>query len=214
MAGKSPGPEALRRSAERRLIENTADSTMHSYAGTPCREWQLSCDHKGYGCMGYGGRVRRAHRVAYELAYGPIPVGAVIDHLCRNHRCVSPPHLEAVTPRVNTIRGETLAAANLRKTHCPRGHAYTPENTYTEGRKRRCRACARLLDPIQRPRKTDRRITNLLRIQGHGLIKGKQEPAVCRCGESSGTEPLSYDKRLAWHREHKMEVQREMPDAA
>jgi hypothetical protein len=29
-----------------------------------------------------------AHRVAY--AVGPIPEGLVLDHLCRNRRCVNP----------------------------------------------------------------------------------------------------------------------------
>jgi hypothetical protein len=34
------------------------------------------------------------------------------------------------------------------KTHCPRGHAYTPENTITgaPGQGRKCRACAQMWD--------------------------------------------------------------------
>ena len=32
---------------------------------------------------------------------------------------------------------------NARKTHCPQGHEYTPENTYAyEAYGRRCRTCA------------------------------------------------------------------------
>jgi hypothetical protein len=34
--------------------------------------------------------------------------------------------------------------ANKWKTHCKRGHAFTPENTYTYQGKRQCRACHRI----------------------------------------------------------------------
>jgi len=70
-----------------------------------------------------------------------------IDHLCRVRCCVNPDHLEAVTHRENILRGNTFAAVNAAKTHCPKGHEYTPENTriHTGGR-RQCIACSRAYD--------------------------------------------------------------------
>ncbi len=42
-----------------------------------------------------------AHRVAYELANGPIPEGLVIDHICHVKLCVNPSHLRAVERKQN-----------------------------------------------------------------------------------------------------------------
>ena len=88
---------------------------------------------------------RMVHRLSYEAARGPIPDGLVLDHLCRNHRCVLPEHLEPVTRAENTRRGVPFMELS---TVCRNGHEYTPENTYTPpGKPKRrqspaCRAAA------------------------------------------------------------------------
>lgn len=82
-----------------------------------------------------------AHRFSYQLLVGPIPQGLVIDHLCRVPRCVNPAHLEPVTHKVNILRGVGHTAVNAAKTHCPRGHEYTPENTVYERGSRICHVC-------------------------------------------------------------------------
>ena len=119
-----------------------------------CWEWRGYKDKPGYGTFNVGGYMRKAHRVSYETFVGAIPAGLHLDHLCRNHGCVRPDHLEPVTSRENTLRGETLAATQVVRTHCPAGHEYSGLNLYlsNEGRKRRCRACDRVAASVRRKR--------------------------------------------------------------
>lgn len=58
-----------------------------------------------YGVVQVACCARLAHRVSYAIVHGKIPDGFVIDHLCRNTKCVNPDHLEAVTQRENIARG-------------------------------------------------------------------------------------------------------------
>ena len=95
----------------------------------------------GYGLFSLDGRMVDAHRVAYELLIGPVPARLTLDHLCRNRPCVRPDHLEPVSGRVNTLRGDSLSARNARVTHCPQGHRNDLFNTYVHNGMRFCRAC-------------------------------------------------------------------------
>lgn len=104
---------------------------------TGCWIWIGSTFARGYGRY----RNAFAHRISHELHKGPIPDGLVIDHLCRNHWCVNPDHLEAVTQQVNTLRGIGPTARNSRKTHCPRGHPLKGTNLRLKYGKRYCREC-------------------------------------------------------------------------
>lgn len=47
----------------------------------------------GYGRFCLAKRRRRAHRVAWELTHGAIPVGQVVRHSCDTPACVNPAHL-------------------------------------------------------------------------------------------------------------------------
>lgn len=113
--------------------------------------WLLlrSLDKDGYPFAKWRGRQYRASRLFWYIYQGMIPARWTIDHLCRVHACVNPDHLEPVTSKVNTLRGEGITAQNAKKVCCMHGHALTEENTYNirdDGGKtveRRCRICYR-----------------------------------------------------------------------
>lgn len=131
--------------------------------GGPGDCWAWSGEHtpKGYGRFVFGGRARRreyAHRVSWTLARGPIPDGMVIDHVCRNRGCCNPDHMEVVTSRENTLRGDGVTAAHAQKTHCRNGHPLSGDNVSVvkNGKKqamaRKCLACRRVSTAMDRLR--------------------------------------------------------------
>ncbi len=111
-------------------------------------------------CMRWSGRHRKeddrpmsginyAYRVLWEEANGPIPPKMVLHHRCENSWCVNLSHLELLTQgdhlREHGIPGDWGQAD---KTHCPAGHPYDKDNTYTYVTKdgsteRHCRICRR-----------------------------------------------------------------------
>jgi len=54
-----------------------------------CWPWAHTLFPNGYGYF----RRHLAHRVAYELANGPIPAGLLVCHACDNPPCCNPAHL-------------------------------------------------------------------------------------------------------------------------
>jgi hypothetical protein len=93
---------------------------------------------------GYGRPYLRAHRVSWQIANGRDPGSLFVCHSCDNPSCVNPNHLWLGT---NTVNLRDMVAkgrhGNQRKTHCPSGHEYSPENTRHEKRGRRCLTCER-----------------------------------------------------------------------
>jgi hypothetical protein len=112
-----------------------------------CWNWSGAPNCNGYGRRGISKKKELlAHRLMYELLVGPIPPGLTLDHICRNRMCVNPAHLEPVTNKVNILRGESPAAKNARKTHCPKGHLFDETNTLWERQRsgalgRKCKTC-------------------------------------------------------------------------
>ncbi len=123
------------------------DEKYQKGSSDECWQWLASTNEQGYGQIkadyGLGNKKYYAHRVAFEKAKGPVPEGLVVDHICKNPGCVNSAHLRAVTKLENTMIGNGFYAVNGRKTHCDRGHLFSPENTVirSDGGKRRCRIC-------------------------------------------------------------------------
>ncbi len=113
-------------------------------ASGDCWEWTGSCNRGGYGNFSVKGVPINAHRYAWSSLIGPIPPKAVVDHMCRNRRCVNPDHLRIVSQRENIMSGYSPKALVHRSDRCIRGHLFTPANTgrYAYGG-RRCRQCRR-----------------------------------------------------------------------
>lgn len=76
---------------------------------TGCWLWDARWDSgNGYGKVSWKGRAWMAHRLVYALLVGPIPRGLILDHKCRVRACCNPLHLEPVTDKINTWRGEAV----------------------------------------------------------------------------------------------------------
>ena len=106
-----------------------------------CWIWTAYKDRYGYGSFKLKGKPIGAHRLAYQINKGEIPIDREIDHLCRNRACVNPDHLETVTHKINLLRGSTISAINIKKTYCPKGHEYNQKNTHVWRGHRFCRIC-------------------------------------------------------------------------
>lgn len=68
---------------------------------TGCLLWDGWLQGNGYGRFSVNGRNRFAHRIAWEIAHGPVPVGMFVCHRCDTPSCVEHTHLFLSSQRGN-----------------------------------------------------------------------------------------------------------------
>lgn len=106
-------------------------------------------DDLGYVCVtlsvGGSGSTRKVHRAVCEAWHGPAPEGLVCRHLDGDPLNSTPGNLAWGTVAENSQdqlrHGRHWGVA---KTHCLRGHEFTPENTIRKPAGRSCRECDRV----------------------------------------------------------------------
>lgn len=76
-----------------------------------CLVWTGSTTRLGYGQMSYRGKLESVHRVAWEVAHGPVPSGMEVDHTCWNRACCNVQHLRLAEHRQNS---RSLSGAHSR----------------------------------------------------------------------------------------------------
>lgn len=113
-----------------------------------CWAWRDCCGNRYANCR-VGNKQIGVHRLAYQLFIGRIPGKKDIHHKCGNKWCVNPSHLLCVDRKTHLtdLSPNNLVYKFKRRTHCPKGHAYSPENINfingKYGKQRSCRICRR-----------------------------------------------------------------------
>lgn len=78
-----------------------------------CWIWKGHTNDLGYGRVRVQGALRSAHRIAYQLEYGPISGDAVVRQRCGERACCRPDHLVLVEV-VRLTKAQTQAIQESR----------------------------------------------------------------------------------------------------
>jgi hypothetical protein len=109
-----------------------------------CWVW-IASRLKGGGQFSLNGKPYPAHRFAYELHFGHLPVDSDVRRSCKNSACVKPSHLLLDTRKSRLKHSHSI---------CRNGHSYSQGNTYMTGTGIRiCRICRKLRNKRWRAKK-------------------------------------------------------------
>ena len=86
-------------------------------AANGCLIWSGALTNNGYGQTSWHRRMAGAHRLAWQMIFGPIPPGLCIMHVCDVRACVNPAHLRLGTFGDNNR--DTVAKGRHRNQHSP-----------------------------------------------------------------------------------------------
>ena len=112
-----------------------------------CWLWQGALDSGGYGVISFQNKNINVHRLSAYLFLGlDLDSDQWVLHKvwCLHRNCWWPDHLYVGTRTDNFTDSEIVGTHQKSKTHCPKGHEYTEDNTYVHPNgDRRCRICRR-----------------------------------------------------------------------
>jgi hypothetical protein len=141
-----------------------------------CWPWLACTNALGYGSIFVEkvdgvARSMLAHRVSYELQYGPLPDGLIVLHSCDTPGCVNPAHLRAGTNADNAADREQRRRGNQ-----PKGAA-SPNAKLTDDDIRAIRAAY--------PHRSQREIGELFGVAQTTVSKVVRGKAWAHVGEAA-----------------------------
>lgn len=166
---KPKAPEVYVASLRARLLSRIAVD------GNGCHLWLGTKVRDGYGRLKFRTKAVLAHRASWFIHHGEWPShGSEVCHRCDVPSCVNPKHLfigshadnmrdsirkSRFNPAMNTGKKLTVK----KRTHCKRGHEFSPENTYHGKLGRSCRTCMREGWRARHWRERDKRLAYMKR---------------------------------------------------